>query len=100
MAQMRLTPLDLFPIAFLKAVEVQKVTTSPSYGADAPGGVVNLHLNRDYTGGESAFFYGKSSGNFGREDKQAYILGGAGNDKTHITVGASYEESSGRLPRP
>jgi iron complex outermembrane receptor protein len=98
MTQMRLTPLDLFPIAFLKAVEVQKVSASPSIGADAPGGVVNLRLNRDYTGGEAGFFYGKSSGNFGREDKQTYILGGAGNDKTHITVGTTYEESSGHFP--
>jgi len=99
MSQMGLTGLDLFPIVFLKAVEVQKVSASPSYGADAPGGVVNLQLNRDYTGGEAGFFYGKSTGNFGREDKQAYILGGAGDDKTQITVGATYEESSGHVPR-
>jgi len=99
MAQMGLTGLDLFPIVFLKAVEVQKVSAAPMYGADAPGGVVNLQLNRDYTGGEAGFFYGRANGKFGREDKQAYILGGVGDEKTQITVGATYEESSGHFPR-
>jgi outer membrane receptor protein involved in Fe transport len=92
----RLTPLDLFPVAFLKAVEVQKVNASPMYGTDSPGGVVNMRLNRDFSGGEFGVFYGKSSG---REDKQAYILGGVGNDKFQISAGAVYEESSGHVPR-
>jgi outer membrane receptor protein involved in Fe transport len=95
----RLTPLDLFPVAFLRAVEVQKINGSPMYGTDAPGGVVNMRLNRDFSGGEFGLFYGKSSGKFGREDKQAYILGGVGNEKFQITAGAAYEESSGRAPR-
>jgi outer membrane receptor protein involved in Fe transport len=30
----RLTPLDLVPVAFLKAVEVQKINASPMYGTD------------------------------------------------------------------
>ena len=95
----RLTSLDLFPVAFLRAVEVQKINASPMDGTDSPGGVVNLRLNRDFSGGEFGVFYGKSSGQFGREDKQAYILGGVGNEKFQITAGAIYEESSGRVPR-
>ena len=43
--------------------------------------------------------YGHASGKFGGDDFSTYIVGEAGNDKFHITVGASYEESSGRLPR-
>ena len=96
----RLTPVDLFPVAFLKAVDVQKINASPMYGTDSPGGVVNLRLNRDFSGGEFGVFYGKSSGKFGREDKQAYILGGVGNEKFQMTAGAVYEESSGKVPRP
>jgi iron complex outermembrane receptor protein len=92
--------LDLFPVAFLSAVDVQRFGGSPRYGTDAPGGIVDLRLNRDYTGGEVGVFYGKSGGKYGREDFQAYILGGAGNDKFHITVGAAYQESSGRIPAP
>jgi outer membrane receptor protein involved in Fe transport len=96
----RLTPLDLFPVAFLRAVDVQKINASPMYGTDSPGGVVNLRLNRDFSGGEFGVFYGKSGGKFGREDKQAYILGGVGNEKFQITAGAVYEESSGHVPGP
>lgn len=46
--------------------------------------------------GEVGVFYGKSSGKFGREDKQGYIIGDVGDDRIHITVGMSYEESTGR----
>lgn len=93
------TPLNLFPFAFLSAIEVQPINASPRYGSEGPGGVVNLRLNRNYAGGEAGVFYGKSSGKFGREDKQAYVIGTVGNDKIHITAGASYEETSVNLPR-
>ena len=95
-----LDPLALFPVAFLSAVEVQKVNPSPVYGTDAPGGTVDLRLNRDYYGGgEFGVFYGKSGGKFGREDFQSYIIGGVGNEHFNITAGASYQESSGSIPR-
>jgi hypothetical protein len=53
----------------------------------------------NYATGEIGFLYGKSTGKYGGEAKQAYIIGEAGNDKTQIFVGASYEDSSFRLPR-
>ena len=98
LGRMGMTPLDLVPVAFLSAVEVQKTGPSLMHGADSPGGVVYLRLNRNYTGGEVGVFYGKSSGKYGREDMEAYIIGGVGNDKFHITAGAAYQESSGRVP--
>lgn len=88
-----------FPVAFLNSVEVQKVGASPMHGTDYPGGVVDLRLNRNYSGGEVGVFYGKSSGKYGREDFEAYIIGGVGNDKFNITAGAAYNESSRHLPR-
>jgi outer membrane receptor protein involved in Fe transport len=91
--------LDVLPIAFLSSVEVQKINPSPMYGTDGPGGVVNLRLNRNFAGGEFGVFYGRSDGKFGRSDKQAYIIGGVGNEKVQITAGAAYEESSGNIPR-
>lgn len=94
----RLTPLDFFPVAFLGAVEVQKINASPMKGTDSPGGVVNLWLNRSLAGGEFGVFYGKSSGKFDLEEKQAHILGTVGNEKFQITAGAAYEESSGHVP--
>ncbi len=96
LGRMGMTPLDLFPTAFLRAVQVQAISASPMYGSDAPGGVVNLRLNRNYSGGEVGVFYGKSGGRYGREDFQTYIIGSTGNDKFQITAGAAYEESNGR----
>lgn len=96
LGRMGFTPLDVFPVAFLSGVDVYTHGALPRYGSDAPGGVVNLRLNRNYTGGEIGFFYGRSDGKFEREDFHAYFIGGAGNDKFHITVGAAYQESSGQ----
>jgi len=95
LGRMGMSPLDLFPIAFLSAVDVQKVNGSPILGTDSPGGVVNFRLNRYYNGGEVGLFYGR--GGHGREEKQAYILGGVGDDRFQITAGALYQESSGRI---
>ncbi|MGI9115162.1 MAG: hypothetical protein ACR2FX_09040 [Chthoniobacterales bacterium] len=53
----------------------------------------------DYATAEIGFLYGRSTGKFGGESKQTYITGEAGNDKTQIFVGASYEDSSFQLPR-
>jgi hypothetical protein len=52
-----------------------------------------------YTGGELGFLYGKYTGKHGGDFKQGYIIGTVGNDKFSLTVGASYEESSGRFRR-
>jgi outer membrane receptor protein involved in Fe transport len=100
LGRMGMTPFDVFPVAFLRAVEVQKAAPSLRHGSDASGGVVNLRTNRIYTGGEVGFFYGRSDGKYGREDYSAHIIGGIGNDKFNITVGAAYHESSGRFEPP
>jgi len=50
--------------------------------------------------GEVGFLYGEGRpGNFGGEYKEGYIFGEVGNDKIHISAGASYEEWNGRVPR-
>lgn len=88
------SPLQTIPVAFLSAARVDK-TVSPAYGTDAPGGVVNLELNRTYSGGEAGVFYGASGGKYGREDFQSYIRGGVGTDAFQISGGAAYSRSSG-----
>ncbi len=99
MSRMGMTPLDLFPVAFLSGVDVETGPASPIYGSDSAGGVVNLRLtNQNHAGGEMGFFYGKSGGQFDREDKEGYIIGTVGNEKFSITAGASYRESSGHIP--
>ena len=53
----------------------------------------------EHASGEVGFLYGRSSGKHGVSTEQGYIIGEVGDEKFHITVGASHEESSGRLPR-
>ena len=45
-------------------------------------------------GGEIGFFYGKSTGKYGREDFAGYIIGTVGNDKFSINVGYLHQEST------
>lgn len=101
LGRMGMSPLDVFPVAFLSAVDVQKAGGSPRYGSDAPGGVVDLRLNRLSSGGEVGFFYGRSTGKgkYSREDYSAYFIGGMGNEKFNITAGVSYHEAEVRFPR-
>jgi hypothetical protein len=49
-----------------------------------------------YVTGEVGFVYGRSTGKFGGDYKEGYIIGEVGNDKVHISVGASYEDWNGR----
>lgn len=100
LARMGMAPLDLFPVAFLSAVEAPKVDPSPIQGTDSLGELDNLRLNRGlYASGEMGVFYGTTTGKFGYQTKQSYIVGTVGNDRFQITAGVSSEESSGRIPR-
>jgi outer membrane receptor protein involved in Fe transport len=101
LGRMGTTALDVMPLAFLSAIDVQKHHGSTAAGSDATGGVVDLRLNRNYgTFGEVGVFYGKSGGKHGREDFESYIIGGVGNEHIQFTAGASYQESSGHIARP
>lgn len=89
---------------FLPAVSPEvapRVSTAARSGRDSGNKVVDVRPKFfDYVGGEVGVLYGRSiGGKFSREVKQGYILGEMGNDKTQISVGAFYEESSGRVPR-
>jgi hypothetical protein len=100
---MGMPPLDYFQGAVPNATEGQKAEPAPldgkDYGRNSPSAVFNSPLSPIYYSGELGVFYGRSSGKFGREIMQTYFLGDVGNEKFHITVGAAYEESNGRLPR-
>lgn len=51
-----------------------------------------------YTSGEVGFVYGRYTGKGGGAIKQGYFLTEIGNDKFHLTVGASYTDDEGRYP--
>jgi len=89
--------LDLVPIAFVQAVQVQQA--SPVYGADGPGGVVNLESNSVVGGGEAGFMYGAGTGRNGGSEMQSYIFGGVTDGSTTVFGGFSHTESTVRFGR-
>jgi hypothetical protein len=65
---------------------------------DSPEQAFDVRPNY-YVTGEVGFLYGRSSGKFGGDYLNGYIIGEVGNDRFNITVGASHEEWNGRVPR-
>ena len=54
----------------------------------------------DTVHGEVGFFYGRSSGGrFSGDTEGGYVIGEVGDDKLHISVGASYENSNFNFSR-
>lgn len=53
----------------------------------------------DYVGGEVGIFYGRSTGKYKREVEAGYLWSEIVEGNTHISVGASYQHVSGRIPR-
>ena len=90
---------DFLPV--FTPVQPQSVAfPNASSRRNSPDNVVDLHApDRIHVGGEVGFLYGRSSGKYGREFELGYVIGELGNDKFHLTVGTSYENSSGRIPR-
>ncbi len=96
------TPPDFLPA--LKATTPQKANASTTPGKDSSKEVkevVDMERSNlfDYASGEVGFLYGRSTGKYGVEVEQGYIFGEVGNDKFHISAGASYENWSGHFPR-
>jgi len=89
-------------LAYVSAAPAQKTNASRVSGKDgkeSPGDVISSPSDHYYYGGEMGFLYGRSTGKFGYEDFETYIVGEVGDDKFHISVGASYEELNGHGPR-
>jgi hypothetical protein len=79
----------------------EKANAAATTSNDSSKEVVDVRRSNllDHVSGEMGFLYGRSTGKFGGEVEQGYIIGEVGNDKFNITVGAAYEHSSGRFPR-
>ncbi|MGH8095146.1 MAG: hypothetical protein ACREIF_17045 [Chthoniobacterales bacterium] len=90
------TPVDFLPA--LLAAEPLLATAGATPAREHSAGLASFLPKFDYASGEVGFLYGKSTGKFGREIEQGYILGEIGNENTQITVGASYGKSSGSFP--
>jgi hypothetical protein len=97
---METTTPDFLPA--LSTTEPQRANASATSGKDSSKEVVDVRRPNllDYASGEVGFLYGRSiGGKRGGEVEEGYIIGEVGDDKFHITVGASYENWSGRFPR-
>lgn len=92
------TPLDFLPS--FSPLEPRSVASPTLSGRENSfDDVVEIRAtDRIYAGGEVGFLYGKSSGKYGREFEQGYIIGTVGNEKFSITAGYLHQESSGRVP--
>jgi hypothetical protein len=91
------TPADFLPAATLASPpRLAPVTTLTQ--DSSTNQAVNFQPDVDYAGGEVGFFYGGSTGKYSHTVKGGYILGEIVDGNTHISVGASYEHASGRVP--
>src|SRR5438552_10263851 len=95
LGRMGMAPVANLPVALVSAAPAQKTNASRVLGKDgkeSPGDVLSSPSDHYYYGGEVGFLYGRSTGKFGYEDFETYIVGEVGDDKFHISVGALYEE--------
>jgi hypothetical protein len=91
------TPQSFLP--FSPATESPRASLPETAAKDSSDRLFDLRPNFDYVTGEVGFLYGRSTGKFGGDYMQGYIFGEVGNDRIHISAGASYEEWNGRVPR-
>jgi len=91
------TPQSFLP--FSPAMESPRASRPATSAKDSSDRLFDLRPNFDYVTGEVGFLYGRSSSTYGGEYKEEYIFGEVGNERIHISAGASYEEWNGRVPR-
>lgn len=90
-----------FPIGLIDHIDILKDGASPVYGTDAVSGVVNVFLIRRFRGLEVYASYGNTNlGSANDMDQEvAYLLAGAGDDKTNIVIYAGYFNQAGIFGR-
>ncbi len=95
--------VEASPNNFLPSFTAEAVPRLSRQGSVAPQAqekLFGLVPKPDYVGGEVGVFYGRSiSGKSKAEVEAGYIFSEIVEGNTHISVGASYEHSSGRSAR-
>jgi hypothetical protein len=99
LGRMGMTSLSFSPVVLLANLDKPKASASPDYKTVAPREMTPSLFTPEFVSGEVGFLYGRSSGKFGGDMMGTYIEATTGNDKFQISVGASYEEFNGRIPR-
>ncbi len=90
--------LNGIPLSAIERIEVLPSSASGIYGGSAVGGVVNVILKKDYTGGEIRLTYENTWDTDAPRRSAALNYGAALEDgKTHLTLSASWSDSKDLL---
>ena len=81
--------LNSIPNAAIDSIEILKDGASPTYGADAVAGVVNIKFRHNYRGAEATAEYGNTLDKDSGENAVS-VLFGVGDDKTQVSGVLSY----------
>jgi iron complex outermembrane recepter protein len=85
--------LNLIPLSAVERVEVLQDGASAIYGTDAVSGVVNIIMKTDYQGFEAGGRYAFSDNDGNYAERKFWLVGGASNDKTSITLSAEWTKT-------
>ncbi|MBI2512117.1 MAG: TonB-dependent receptor [Opitutae bacterium] len=85
--------VNLIPMSAIERIDVLADGASATYGSDAVAGVVNIILKKNFEGFEVGAHYGMSEHSDHYSERSAYVIGGAGNGKTSLTLSASWSKT-------
>lgn len=91
--------LNGIPLAAIERIEVLPSTASGIYGGGATGGVINIILRRDYTGGELKLTYENSFESDVAQRKVDARFGFGLGDRSNFMLTASYADNNPLLNR-
>lgn len=82
--------VNLIPVSAIERIDILPDGASATYGTDAVAGVVNIILKTKFEGVEVGGRYGFSTQDGHYAERSGYVVGGVGNGKTNITIGAEW----------
>jgi hypothetical protein len=99
MGRMGMFPVNLSSTSSLTFAQVSTGNAHVIDGKDSSKEMLPAHVDPLFYSGEVGFFYGHSTGKFRGDEVGSYIEGTVGTDKVQITVGGSFDQWNGRVPR-
>ncbi|MBA4137759.1 MAG: hypothetical protein C0518_10625 [Opitutus sp.] len=85
--------VNMIPLSAIAKIEVLQDGASAIYGTDAVAGVVNIIMKSDFKGMEVGLRYGWSDNDGNYAVRNGWMVGGASNDKTSITITSEWTKS-------
>jgi iron complex outermembrane recepter protein len=85
--------VNLIPISAIAKIEILQDGASAIYGTDAVAGVVNIILRSDFKGMEVGMNYGFSDNPGNYAIRKGWVVTGASNDTSGITVSAEWTKA-------